>query len=217
MRIGILLGGCGHYDGTDVNEAVLTLLALEAAREKPVLVAPEIPQERTVDHLTGDEIEGTVRDVLRESARLARGAVRSLSQVRPEDLEALIIPGGYGPVVNFSAGFARPGRPRALLPDVAAFIRHFVDSGKPIGTISLGEIPLRTLLGQEIELAPPPADPRSVSVDPLRRLVHTPGSSGFTRLADVRAGIEAMVERLLLFLEEKADPAAAAGPAPGEA
>jgi enhancing lycopene biosynthesis protein 2 len=217
MRIGILLGGCGHYDGTDVNEAVLTLLALEAAREKPVLLAPEVPQERIVDHLTGDEVEGAARDVLRESARLARGAVRSLSQVRAEDLEALIIPGGYGPVVNFSAGFARPGRPRALLPDVAAFIRHFVDDGKPIGTISLGEIPLRTVLGEEIDLAPPPADPRSLSVDPLRRLVHTPGFSGFTRLADVKAGIEAMVERLLLLLEERSGQAAGARPSPGEA
>jgi enhancing lycopene biosynthesis protein 2 len=217
MRIGILLGGCGHYDGTDVHEAVLTFLALEAAREKPVLLAPEVPQERIVDHLTGDEVEGAARDVLRESARLARGAVRSLAQFRPEDLEALIIPGGYGPVVNFSTGFARPGQPRALLPGVASFIRHFLDSGKPIGTISLGEIPVRTLLGEEIDLAPPPADPRSVSVDRARLLVHTPGFSAFTRLADVKAGIEAMVERLLLLLEERSRREAAARPAGSEA
>jgi len=54
LSIGVLLGGCGHYDGTDVHEAVFALLALEAAGERPVLIAPDRAQERTVDHLSGD-------------------------------------------------------------------------------------------------------------------------------------------------------------------
>jgi enhancing lycopene biosynthesis protein 2 len=116
MRIGVLLGGCGHYDGTDACEAVLTLLALEAAGEKPVLIAPAIAQQRTVDHLSGDAVEGESRDVLRESARLFRGRMHALADVRAGDLEALIIPGGYGPVVNFATGFAQPGQGRALVP-----------------------------------------------------------------------------------------------------
>src|SRR2546422_6588011 len=68
VSIGVLLGGCGYYDGTDVHEAVFTLFAIEAAGERAILVAPDIAQERTVDHLSGDEVPDA-RNVLRESAR----------------------------------------------------------------------------------------------------------------------------------------------------
>jgi enhancing lycopene biosynthesis protein 2 len=210
MRVGVLLGGCGHYDGTDACEAVLTLLALELAGEKPLLLAPAIAQPRTVDHLTGDAVEGATRDVLRESARLCRGRISALAEVRASDLEALIIPGGYGPVVNFMTGFAQPGQSHALLPEVAGFLRHFLDAGKPIGCVSLGEIPLRTLLGQEIDMAPPPSAPDRVTIDPARPIVHTPGFTIFTRLADVRAGIEAMVREVLRLMTERARARAAA-------
>lgn len=203
MRIGVLLGGCGHYDGTDVCEAVLTLVALEAAGEKPLLVAPAIPQERTVDHLSGEAVDGETRDVLRESARLVHGRVSALDEVRPDELEALIIPGGYGPVVNFSTGFARRGEARAVVPAVADFLRHFLETGKPIGCVSVGEIPVRTVLRQEIAMAPPPAAPDRVRIDPDRPIVHTPGFAAFSRLADVQAGIAAMVGEVLRLMTER--------------
>jgi len=219
MRIGVLLGGCGRYDGTDVYEAVLTVLALETAGEKPLLLAPAIPQDRTVDHLSGDEVEGETRDVLRESARLALGTIRSLAECRPLELEALIIPGGYGPVVNLSSGYARLGEPRRIVPVVADFIRHFLEAGKPIGLVSLGEVPVRTILGQEIEPAPAMSSPGAVAVERERRIVHTPGFSSYTRLRDVQAGIDAMVREVLSLMRERrtqAEPgAAAAGPEVG--
>jgi enhancing lycopene biosynthesis protein 2 len=211
MRIGVLLAGCGHLDGTDVLEAVLVLQALEAAGEKPVLLAPRLPQERVIDHLGGDASAGETRDMLRESARLARGPVRALSEWRPDLLEALIIPGGYGPAVNFSPGFARRGQKRSLAVEVADFIRHFLEAGKPIGLVSLGEIPVRTLLGQAIETPPPPSDPRALNVDHARRIVHTPGAAAFPRIRDVRAGIEAMVDELLRLLNGREPEPAASG------
>ena len=203
MRIGLLLGGCGMYDGTDVHEAVLTVLALEAAGEKPVLMAPAIRQNRIVDHVSGDEVAGEARDVLKESARLARGRIRSLEDARPGELEALIIPGGYGPVVNFSVGFASLEEKRGLVPEVERFIRHFLDERKPIGLISLGEVPVRTILGQELEIAAPPSDPRSLSLDRERRLVHTPGFAAYTRLEDVQVGIVAMVAEVLRLVADR--------------
>jgi enhancing lycopene biosynthesis protein 2 len=203
MRVGILLGGCGLYDGTDVHEAVLTQLALEKAGERPTMVAPAVLQDRTIDHLSGDESPGEIRDVLKESARLARGRIVSLSDCRPEDLQAIIVPGGYGPVVNFSTGFARPGQDRRTLPVIEAFLRHFLEAGKPVGLVGLGEITLRTLLGQELDPAPAPSDPRHVVLDLERRLVSTPGFVAFSRLQDVQAGIEAMVEAVLRMMEER--------------
>lgn len=212
MSIGVLLGGCGHYDGTDAHEAVFLLLALETSGERPVLVAPDRPQERTVEHLGGEEVR-EARNVLRESARLARRAIRSLAEARPEDLEALIIPGGYGPVVNFSTGFARLGERRTLLPEVAVFLKHFIDARKPIGCISLGEIPVRELLGEPIEVPAPPARPVDLAIDEERGIVHTPGFTAFSRLADVRAGVEAMVAEVLRRVRERRLAAAKAGTA----
>ena len=203
MRIGVRLGGCGFYDGTDVNEAVLTLLALEKLGEKPVLLAPDIAHGRVVDHLTGEADDSERRAVLRESARLGHGRVQALGRSRPEDLEALIIPGGYGPVVNFSTGFAQRGRPRALIPEVEGFLRHFLEAGKPIGVISLGEIPVRMLLGQEMEMSAPPSDPRQLRRDPERPIVHTPGASAYTRLTDLQAGIEALVGEIVRLMNER--------------
>jgi enhancing lycopene biosynthesis protein 2 len=210
VSIGVLLGGCGHYDGTDVHEAVLTLLAIETAGERAVLIAPDIAQERTVDHLSGDEAP-EARNVLRESARLARRPIRALQEVRPDELEALLIPGGYGPVVNFATSFARPGEPRAVRSDVAAFLRHFVEAGKPIGCVSLGEIPLRTVLGDEIEVPAPPASPGALTVDRGRSIVHTPGSTAFARLADVKTGIDAMVAEVLDLVRARRRIAASTG------
>ncbi|HEU4400891.1 MAG TPA: hypothetical protein VFT43_02180 [Candidatus Polarisedimenticolia bacterium] len=213
MRIGVLLGGCGLYDGSDIHEVVLVLQALEEAGEKPLLLAPDIPFERVVDHLSGDEVGAESRNVLRESARLARGAIRSLGSCRPQDLEALVIPGGYGPVVNFSTGFARIGQRRGIVPQVAEFIRHFLEAGKPLGLVGLGDVPVRTLLDQELEMTPPPPDARHLAIDRGRRIVHTPGFAAFTRLRDVRAGIEAMIEELLRLMEERSRAAGASDPA----
>lgn len=210
MAVGVLLGGCGYYDGTDVHEAAFTLLAIEAAGERAVLVAPDIAQERTVDHLSGDEAPQEIRNVLRESARLARLPIRALRDVRHDELEALIIPGGYGPVVNFSTGFAKPGEPHAVRPDVAAFLSHFLDTGKPIGCVSLGEIPLRRVLGDEVEVPAPPAGPRVLAIDQKHAIIHTPGFTAFTRLADVKTGIDAMVGEVLRLVQERRRAAASA-------
>ena len=201
MRIGVLLGGCGLYDGSDVFETVLVLQALEAAGEKALLFAPDRMQTRTIDHRTGEVMPGEERNVLRESARLGRGRVEDLSEIAPDDLEALIVPGGYGPAVNLGGGFAETGVARGLDSGVERFLRACLDTRKPIGLVGLGEIPVRLLLGQEVVAPAPPADPLALLVDDRHRLVFTPGFAAFTRLADVRAGIEAMVGRVLALLE----------------
>jgi enhancing lycopene biosynthesis protein 2 len=201
MRVGILLGGCGLYDGSDVHETVLLQAALEERGERPVFLAPDMPQTRIIDHLTAAAVEGEVRNVLRESARLGRGAVRPLGEVRPDDLEALVIPGGYGPAVNFSAGFGIPGATRQVVPEVAAFLMRFLETGKPLGLVGLGEVPVRTLLRGPMN--PPPPEPSRPLIDSDRPIIYTPGFAAYARLADVRLGIESMVEALLRAMEDR--------------
>ena len=203
MRIGVLLGGCGHYDGTDAAETTFVLLALEKSGERPVLLAPDIPQVRVVDHLSGDGVEGETRSVMREAARLSRGTVRTLASCRPADLEAIIIPGGYGPVVNFSIGFARLGEKRTIVPEVERFLTHFLEARKPIGLVSLGEVPIRTVLREGMEPAEPPREPTSLTIDRKRRIVHTQGFTAWNRLEQVKTGIEAMVGEILKMMSER--------------
>ena len=200
MRVGVLLGGCGLYDGSDVFETVLVIEALEAAGERALLLAPDRMQTRTIDHRTGDTMPGEERNVLRESARLGRGRVQDLAEVPPDDLEALIVPGGYGPAINLGGGFAETGTVRGLDPGVERFLRACLEAGKPIGLVGLGEIPIRLLLGQEVDAPASPANPAALRVDDRHRLVFTPGFATFTRIADVRAGIDAMVERVLALI-----------------
>jgi enhancing lycopene biosynthesis protein 2 len=201
MRVGVLLAGCGLYDGSDPAETFLLLQALEEAGERPLLAAPDRPQARVVDHLTTAAEEGTQRNVLRESARLSRHPVRSLGEVSAESLEALFIPGGYGAAINFQDGFAVPGASRPLHPEVERFLRHFIEARKPVATIGLGELPVRALLGLELPEAPA-APAARVDVDPERRLWHTAGSASGGRLADVRQGIAALVQAVLEALQE---------------
>ena len=208
MRIGVLLAGCGLLDGSDVHETVFLLEALEAAGERPVLLAPDLALARTVDHLTGDAVDGVERRVLGESARLARGRLRPLGEVDPSELLALIVPGGYGPAINFATGFATPGVERRLDAGVRAFLTHFLEAAKPIGLIGLGELPVALLLGEAVDAPRPPSDPAAIAVDPRRPILRTPGCAGFTRLADVRRGIESLVRAILERLDA---PAAARG------
>ena len=209
MRVGVLLAGCGPLDGSDPQETLLLLLALEEAGERPVVLAPDRPQARVVDHRSAFTDEAATRGVLAESARLTRHPVRDLREVAPEELEALFVPGGYGAALNFQDGFARPGQPRPLDPDVERFLRHFETARKPIGTIGLGEVPVRALYGLELR-DDPAAPPSRVDADTARRLWHTPGSLASGRLEDLRAGIGALVEAVLGALRQDAVEARAA-------
>jgi putative intracellular protease/amidase len=206
MRVGVLLAGCGLYDGSDPAETFLLLQALDEAGERPLLMAPDRPQARVVDHLTTTTEEGAGRSVLRESARLARQPVHDLAGIDPEDLEALFIPGGYGAAINFQAGFAVPGAERPLHPEIERFLRHCLDARKPVGTIGLGELPVRACCGLDLPDAPS-ASPRRVEVDEARRWWHTSGAASGARLAEVRAGIAALVTSVLAAMNAGAQAA----------
>jgi len=197
MKVGILLSGCGLYDGTEVAEAVLSALALERSGARPVYLAPEIPQMHTVDHTTGAEVEGEARQVLIESARLARGKVRGLGEQYPGELAALVIPGGHGAVKNLMTNFAALGKRRELLPPVRELMADLTGRRAPVGSISLGRTVVQTffdepLSGEDMQMAA-----TDVLVDEQRRLAFTPGFLTGASLADVATGVEKMIRRIL--------------------
>ena len=95
-KIGVVLAGCGVYDGAEIHEAVITLLAIDRAGAEAVCMAPDVNQMHVINHLTGEESEGETRNVLVESARIARGAIKNIADVKADDLDALFFPGGLG-------------------------------------------------------------------------------------------------------------------------
>jgi enhancing lycopene biosynthesis protein 2 len=139
-RIGVVLSGCGHRDGSEVHEATLTLLAISAAGAEAICFAPQGDQLFVRNHLTGeDDIE--VRDVLVESARIARGSIRELSEARADDLDAMIMPGGQGAALNLST-FLVDGLSAKVNPELTRLVGEMFVAEKPIGAICIAPVTL---------------------------------------------------------------------------
>ncbi len=195
--VGVLLAGCGLYDGTEVAEAVLSALALEREGARVVYLAPEAPQMHTVDHLTGSEVEGELRGVLAEAARLARGRVQSLAETYTGQLSALVVPGGHGAVKNLMTNFAVVGERREPVPQVRALLADVTGRGSPIGSISLGRAVVQAFFGEPLSQEEMQMPATEILVDEARRLVFTPGFLTGASLAEVATGIERMVGAML--------------------
>jgi len=197
IRIGLLVAGCGFYDGTEAAEAVLAALSLERAGARPVPIAPDALQLHTVDHLTGSESDEPARGILRESARIVRGRIRSLEEVVPAELMGLIIPGGHGAVKNLMTGFASLSEPRRVIPAVGAVLEHLSERKAPIGSISLGRTVVQTFLGEPLSGDDMRLAASEIEVDESRRHVFTPGFLTGASLVEVAGGIDRMVQTVL--------------------
>lgn len=146
-RVGVVLSGCGHLDGSEIRESVLTLLALERAGLEFVVAAPDVPLSDVKDHRTGETTDvGSPRSVLAESARIARGKVVDLAQLLVEDVDALVIPGGYG-AGSVLSNFLTKGAACDVHPDVVRLLRGCYAAKKPMGFICLSPILAARVLG----------------------------------------------------------------------
>ena len=132
-RIGVVLSGCGHKDGSEIQEAALTLFFIDRAGAQAVIMAPNVDQHHVVNHLTGDETDES-RNVLVESARIARGDIKDLVTVEADDLDAIILPGGFGAAKNLSS-FAFDGQDATVNAALAALLIAVHGATKPIGAI----------------------------------------------------------------------------------
>ena len=103
-NIGVILSGCGYLDGAEIRESVLTLLAIDECGANAQIFAPNINQHHVVNHINGKR-KGETRNVLEESARIARGKIQDLENLDMNKLDALILPGGFGVAKNFKSRF----------------------------------------------------------------------------------------------------------------
>ncbi|MCH8545399.1 MAG: isoprenoid biosynthesis glyoxalase ElbB [Cryomorphaceae bacterium] len=143
-KIGVLLHGNGVYDGTEIHEAVLTLLAIREAGHSYVCLAPNVEQHHVIDHIKGEEMEET-RNVLIESARIARGEIDALTVEHANTIDALVMPGGFGTAKNITK-WAFSGPEGAIDPLVRDFLLAVVKSKKPIVALCMSPTTLAKAL-----------------------------------------------------------------------
>ena len=135
MKIGVLLHGSGVYDGTEIQEAVLSLLAIAETGHEYMCFAPNVNQHHVIDHTTGNEMDES-RNVLVESARIARGDIKDLSEVKADDMDALVMPGGFGTAKNITK-WAFEGPKASILPEVKQLIINLIKSAKPVAGLCM--------------------------------------------------------------------------------
>ncbi len=149
-KIAVVLSGCGVFDGAEIHEAVCTLLAIKKAGASYEIFAPNIEQHHVINHITGEEMPET-RNVLIESARIARGKIRDLSEFDPAEFDGLIFPGGFGAAKNLST-FAFEGPDCSVNPDVSKAILGMVELKKPIGALCIAPAVITKVIGDNLEV-----------------------------------------------------------------
>jgi enhancing lycopene biosynthesis protein 2 len=145
-KFAVLLSGCGVYDGAEIHEATLSLLAIAKQGASYEIFAPDIKQHHVINHLTGEEMNED-RNVLVESARIARGQIHDLKEFNPALFDALLLPGGFGAAKNLST-WAFEGADASILPEVEEAITGMVALKKPVGALCISPVILAKIFGK---------------------------------------------------------------------
>lgn len=149
-KVAVVLSGCGVYDGAEIHEAVLTLLALDLKGVSYQCFAPDIDQLHVINHLTGEVAEGETRNVLVEAARIARGNIKPLTEAQVDEFDALLVPGGFGAAKNL-CDFAINGSAMSVQEDFLQFAQAIHQAGKPIGLICISPSMSAKICGEGTE------------------------------------------------------------------
>ena len=217
-KIGVVLAGCGYLDGAEIHEATLTLLALDRLGAEVVAMAPNKEQAHVVDHQKSEPVESaSARNVFDESARISRGNLHELGSVNADDLDALILPGGFGAAKNL-CDFAFKGADMTVDETLATLIQNVHSAGKPLGFICiapaiaakvLGEAKPKLTIGNDPDTAAAingfgaehvdcPVD--EIVVDERLKVVSTPAYMLGPSIAPVAKGIDKLVEKVVSYL-----------------
>jgi len=211
-KVAVILSGCGVYDGAEIHESVLTLLRLDQRGAQVQCFAPNIPQLHVVDHYSGDEMDET-RNVLVESARIARGKIKDVRELHVGDFDALILPGGFGAAKNLS-DFAISGALCTVQPDVLTATQSFAKAGKPVGLMCIAPALAAKIFGdgvhctigsdhetaaalQQMGAMHEECPVEEIVIDEKHRLVSTPAYMLAGSISAAASGINKLVDRIL--------------------
>jgi len=213
-KIAIVLSGCGVFDGTEIHEATMSMLAIDQQGAYYELFAPDINQSHVVNHLTGKPGEET-RNVLVESARIARGNIQNLTDFEASAFDALLFPGGSGAVKNLS-DYAIRGAEMSVNSAVEKAIKSMHDAHKPIGALCIAPVLLAKIIGgsevtigndaetaahiEQMGAHHKTNEATDITIDEKNKLVTTPCYMLGTRIGEIYTGASKVVEALLKMM-----------------
>ena len=213
-KIGVLLSGCGVYDGSEIHEATLALYFLDKEGAEIICIAPDKDQRDVVNH-AGGAPSAEKRNVITEAARIARGKIRDIRSVKAEELNGLIIPGGFGAAKNLCS-FAVDGASCTVDENVAVLLRDLHKNKKPIGALCIAPAIIAGVFGKtcapEITVGNDASTVAALEtmgarhktaaideivVDPVNRIVSTPCYMLAQSIKEIGAGIEKLVAKIM--------------------
>ncbi len=217
-RVGVVLSGCGVNDGAEIHESVITMLTLDRAGVDMVLMAPNIDQLHVINHYTESEMDES-RNVLVESARIARGKIRDMAEVHASDVDALIFPGGFGVAKNL-CDYAMTGADCSVNPDVKRLAGDVHKAGKPIGVICIAPAMFAKIMkgvdesvdltiGTDEQTAMDikamgsthvECEVEEIVIDKKNKVVSTPAYMSAQRISEAAEGIEKLVKEVLAMV-----------------
>ena len=217
-KIGVCLSGCGVNDGAEIHESVITALTLDRAGAEIIYTAPDVVQTKVVNHITGDEMNET-RNVLVESARIARGDITDLAQLTSDDMDALLFPGGFGAALNL-CDFALKGADCHIHLEVNRIIQEMLAVQKPLGFICIApalfaravknvDMTAKITIGNDqatadqIEKLGSQHEICSVDdciVDEENKIVSTPAYMLAENISEAASGIEKLVHQIMKWV-----------------
>lgn len=212
-KVGVILSGCGVFDGAEIHEAVAVLHALDRHGVDAVCLAPEVDLDE-IDHLT-QKPTGKKRSVLKEAARIARGQVTPLSQVKGSDFDAIVLPGGFGAAKNL-CDFAMKGADCTADGQTARVLKEAHAAGKPLGFACISPALAARVFGESLHPTLTIGNDKGTAagleklgakhqdcagddivIDEANRIVSTPAYMYDQRITGVFTGIGKMVDRVL--------------------
>lgn len=215
-KIGVVLSGCGVYDGAEIHESVLTLWAIDKFGGEALCMAPNKKQMHVINHKTGQVAEGETRNVLVESARIARGKIKDMKEVAVSDFDALILPGGFGAAKNL-CDFAVKGGDCEIDPEVKRLVSETIAAKKPVGAICISPALLAAIckggkVKPQVTIGSDPDTANAINgmgarhvdcgvkefvVDRENRLVTTPAYMLARNISEAAEGIEKLVKEIM--------------------
>ncbi len=212
-KIAVILSGCGVFDGAEIHEAVLSLLAIRQHGAEYQCFAPDKMQFHVVNHLSGEEESDQSRNVLVESARIARGEVKPVTELNADDFDALIVPGGFGAAKNLCT-FANDGADSKVDEQVAAACKAFAEKRKPAGYACIAPAVAASIYGDGVKLTIGTDEPTAeginalgakhvncpveeIVIDSEAKLVTTPAYMLAQDILEAHSGINKMVQTVI--------------------
>lgn len=210
-KVAVVISGCGHLDGAEIFETVFTLLELDKHQTEVKIFAPNIEQRQVINHLTQEKMPEQ-RNVLVESARIARGQIQPLPELKVQNFDALILPGGFGAALNLS-DLAVNNENAKIIADLEEIVLQFYKAAKPIGAICISPALLALVLKkhakititlgnkneliQKLSATEQTCTANNIVVDEENKLVTTPAFMLNASLAHIHTGISALVAKVI--------------------